>query len=48
MMQSMVPAYQKHFTKGDIDNLVAFYSSPTGEKVIARDALHNGRGDARA
>jgi len=34
MMQSMVPAYQKHFTKGDIDNLVAFYSSPTGEKVL--------------
>ena len=34
MTQAMVPAYQKHFTKGDIDNLVAFYSSPTGEKVL--------------
>jgi uncharacterized protein len=34
MMQAMVPAYQKHLTKGDIDNLVAFYSSPTGEKVL--------------
>jgi hypothetical protein len=34
MMQAMVPAYQKHFTKGDIDNLVAFYSLPTGEKVM--------------
>jgi hypothetical protein len=34
MMQAMVPAYQKHFTKGDIDNLVAFYSTPTGEKVL--------------
>jgi len=32
--QAMVPAYQKHFTKGDIDNLVAFYSSPTGEKLL--------------
>jgi hypothetical protein len=30
----MVPAYQKHFTKADIDNLVAFYSSPTGEKLL--------------
>jgi len=34
MMQAMIPAYQKHFTKGDIDNLVAFYSTPTGEKVL--------------
>ena len=34
LTQAMVPAYQKHFTKGDIDNLVAFYSSPTGEKVL--------------
>lgn len=33
-MQAMVPVYQKHFTKGDIDNLVAFYSSPTGEKIL--------------
>jgi hypothetical protein len=34
MLQAMIPAYQKHLTKGDIDGLVAFYSSPTGQKVI--------------
>jgi len=34
MMQAMVPSYQKHFTKGDMDGLVAFYSSPTGQKVL--------------
>jgi hypothetical protein len=34
MMEAMVPAYQKYFTKGDIDNLVAFYSTPTGEKML--------------
>src|SRR5712691_2621587 len=34
MLQAMVPAYQKHLTKGDIDALVAFYSSPTGQKLI--------------
>jgi hypothetical protein len=34
MMEATIPAYQKHLTKGDIDNLVAFYSSPTGEKLI--------------
>jgi hypothetical protein len=34
IMQATVPVYQKHFTKGDIDALTAFYASPTGEKVL--------------
>ena len=34
MIQAMSPVYQKHFTKGDIDSLIAFYSSPTGEKLL--------------
>ncbi len=34
MMQAMVPVYQKHFTKGDIDAIVAFYSAPTGQKML--------------
>jgi hypothetical protein len=34
MIDAMVPAYQKHFTKGDIDALVTFYSSPTGQKIL--------------
>jgi hypothetical protein len=34
IMQAMVPAYQKHFSKGDIDALVAFYSTPTGQKML--------------
>jgi hypothetical protein len=34
MTQAMVPVYQKHFTKGDIDSLIAFYTSPTGQKVL--------------
>lgn len=34
MLEAMVPAYQKHFTKGDMDALTAFYSSPTGQKVM--------------
>jgi hypothetical protein len=34
MLQAMIPAYQKHLTKGDIDGLVAFYSSPTGQKLL--------------
>ena len=34
LLQVMIPVYQKHFTKGDIDALVAFYSSPTGQKFL--------------
>jgi len=34
MMQSMVPVFQKHFTKGDIDSLVTFYTSATGSKIL--------------
>lgn len=34
MIQAMAPVYQKHFTKGDIDSLIAFYSSPTGDKLL--------------
>jgi len=34
LIQAMVPAYQRHLTKGDVDSLTVFYSSPTGQKVL--------------
>jgi len=34
MMQSMIPAYQKHFSKEDLAALTAFYSSPVGQKIL--------------
>lgn len=34
ILQAMIPVYQKHFTKGDMDALIAFYSSPTGQKMV--------------
>lgn len=34
MLDSMVPIYQKHFTKGDVSALIAFYSTPTGQKLL--------------
>ena len=34
MQSSMVPVYQKHFTRGDIAALTTFYSSPSGQKVL--------------
>ena len=32
--QAMIPAYQKHFTKGEIEAMNTFYSSPIGQKVL--------------
>jgi uncharacterized protein len=34
LIDAMIPVYQKHLTKGDVDALVAFYSSPTGAKML--------------
>ena len=34
IIQAMVPVYQKHLTKGDVDHLFVFYSSPTGQKFL--------------
>ena len=34
ILQAMVPVYQRHFTKGDVDNLVTFYSTGTGQKLL--------------
>lgn len=34
MTQAMVPVYQKHFTHGDIESLIAFYSAPVGQKLL--------------
>ena len=34
LLDSMVPVYQKHFTKGDVNALIAFYSTPTGQKLL--------------
>jgi len=34
MLDAMIPVYQKHWTKGDVDALVAFYSTPTGQKIL--------------
>jgi uncharacterized protein len=34
MTQAMIPAYQKHFTHGDIEAMNTFYASPVGQKVL--------------
>lgn len=34
LLDAMVPIYQKYLTKNDVDALVAFYSGPTGKKIL--------------
>ncbi|MFZ0805452.1 MAG: DUF2059 domain-containing protein [Candidatus Sulfotelmatobacter sp.] len=34
MLSEMIPVYQRHFTKSEIDGLSAFYSSPIGQKFL--------------
>jgi hypothetical protein len=34
MLDDMIPVYQKHLEKSDVDAMVAFYSAPTGQKLI--------------
>jgi len=34
IIQAEMPAFQKHLTKGDIDSIVAFYSSQSGQKLL--------------
>lgn len=45
VLDSMVPVYQKHLNKTDVANILAFYKSPTGQKMLnempemSRDAM---------
>jgi uncharacterized protein len=34
MLNDMIPIYQRHFTKSDIEALTGFYSSPVGKKFL--------------
>lgn len=38
MTEAMVTVYQKHFTKSDVEALIGFYSSPTGQKMLRETA----------
>jgi hypothetical protein len=34
MLEATIPVYQKHLTKADLDAMIAFYTSPTGQKIL--------------
>ncbi len=34
LIQDLVPVYQRHLTRSDVRALIAFYSSPPGQKIL--------------
>ncbi len=38
-LEDMIPIYQKHLTKGDIDTVTAFFSSPAGRHFLDKEPL---------
>jgi hypothetical protein len=34
LLDDMIPVYQKHLNKSDVKAMVAFYSTPTGQKIL--------------
>jgi uncharacterized protein len=34
MLEATIPVYQKHLSKADLEAMIAFYSSPTGQKIL--------------
>ncbi len=34
MLDDMIPVYQRHLTKQDVDSMLAFYNTPTGQKLL--------------
>ena len=34
LLDDMIPVYQKHLSKSDVDAMVGFYSTPTGQKIL--------------
>jgi hypothetical protein len=34
MLDDIMPVYQKHLSKSDVEAMLAFYSSPTGQKLL--------------
>jgi|SRR5215469_12663678 len=34
LLDDMIPVYQKHLTRADVNAMDAFYASPTGQKIL--------------
>ena len=36
VLRDMIPIYQSHFSESDLNQIVAFYSSPSGRRFLRR------------
>ncbi|MBZ5722278.1 MAG: DUF2059 domain-containing protein [Acidobacteriia bacterium] len=34
MLDDVIPVYQKHLSKADVEAMIGFYSTPTGQKIL--------------
>lgn len=34
LLDDMIPVYQKHLSKSDVEAMIGFYSTPTGQKIL--------------
>lgn len=34
MIEDIIPVYQKHLTRSDLESMIAFYQSPIGQKIL--------------
>jgi len=34
MLDDMIPVYQRHLSKPDVEEMIKFYSTPTGQKIL--------------
>lgn len=39
LTKQMVPLYKKHFTQSDVKELISFYESPIGKKLVVKTPL---------
>lgn len=44
MIDGMIPVYQRHISKSDLDTIIAFYSSPVGQRFLKEQPAMMGEG----
>jgi len=44
LISDMIPVYQKYLTKEDLDEIVAFYSSPVGQRLLDKSPAMTAEG----
>ena len=39
LLMKLVPVYSRHYTQGEVQELISFFESPVGKKYIAKGAV---------